>query len=135
MSINAQKLVESQNFEIDKKADDTISTNIDGLYYLRSGDPYILNDMGSLLRDAPTEDEATGCTTFVLFCFREEGNYEGIYTISNIYYHVWQHERSLWSGPLFFFGYSTSSAHNMDVNESIKVNTDDDGITTVDEYV
>lgn len=109
-------------------------TAISGLYYLRDDDPFDFQDRGSLLRNAPLENEVTLCGMFVIFPFAEEAIYVGTYTVFNIYYHIWQKvpENPL-EGELFELGYSTSDDHNAFMNESIMINTSE-FITVTDNY-
>jgi len=110
-----------------------LSQTISGIYYLRDDDPpgeNNRNDVGSLLKEAPSENETTFCDWFVLFHFAEEGVYSGINTVSNIYYHFWQESTGLTE---FEIGYSTSNKFGVDVNESIFITTND-YVSFVDNY-
>jgi PKD repeat protein len=100
----------------------TMMTNVNGLYFLRGYDQYNKNDVGSLLRASPEENESTQCGMFINFHFAEGGIYSGTTEISNIYYHFWQQNLGLgW----FNLGYSTSSNNTADFNESIPIDTND----------
>ena len=65
-----------------------ITSEINGLYYLRDDDPFNYQDKGSLLKNAPLENVVTCCGMFVLFPFAEEAIYVETYTVFNIYYHI-----------------------------------------------
>jgi hypothetical protein len=101
-----------------------ITIDINGLYYLRGIDPLNHQDKGSILRNISIENEVTFCGLFILFHFAEQNDYSGIYTINNIYYHIWQKAPgSPFEGEEFDLGYSTLKDHDIFVNESIMINT------------
>lgn len=111
-----------------------IQTNVSGLYYLRDDDLENMTDAGSLLRDAPLENEVTFCGAWVVFHFSEEGTYSGTNRIFNIYYRLWQKTpENPFEGEIFDLGYTTSGAHGGPMNESITINTSE-CITLVDNY-
>ncbi len=100
-----------------------IDTVIDGLYYLRDDDPLNWEDVGSLKKDSPIENETTRCGMFVNFHFNQSGIYTRESKIFNIYYHLWQ--KSFIQELEYEVGYSTSSEHAAGFNESIWIDTND----------
>jgi hypothetical protein len=111
-----------------------LNTTISGLYYLHDDDPFNYPDWGSLLRNAPLENEVTFCGAFVKFSYAEMDIYVGTYTVFNIYYHIWQKVPEYpFEGELFELGYSNSDDPNALMNESIMINTSE-FITVADNY-
>ncbi|MEM0467119.1 MAG: PKD domain-containing protein [Candidatus Thermoplasmatota archaeon] len=96
-------------------------------YYLRDDDPipgqHSRLDFGLLLQQPPETNERTECHTFIIFKFTENETHQPT-TISNIYYHIWQHKPDEWSYKLFGLGYSTLPSFDTSMNESIGINTD-----------
>jgi hypothetical protein len=99
-----------------------IETKVEGIYYLRDDDPLNWEDVGSLLKDLPIENETTRCGMFVNFHFAQEGTYTDLTIINNIYYHFWQ--KGYDHGD-YEIGYSTSAAHAAGFNESIMLDIND----------
>jgi len=135
LSIGIFFIAISTNFSIGNNLEtliieDTVQ-QIDGLYYLRGVDPQDLGDEGTLLRNAPTENEYTSCGAWIQLQFAEEDNYTEVYAINNMYFHFWQ--RNFIALPVFELGYNTESYHSPGMNESISVDTSD-CITIVDDF-
>jgi hypothetical protein len=98
------------------------TSNISGIYYLRDNDPLNWSDVGSLLKEIPTENELTQCGMFVNFHYAEPGNYIETNTIYNIYYRFWQKRDN---EGIYEIGYSTSAEHSAPCNEYLVVDTKD----------
>jgi hypothetical protein len=98
------------------------TSNIGGIYYLRDNDPLNWSDVGSLLKELPTENELTQCGMFVNFHYAEPGNYMETITIYNIYYRFWQKRDN---EGIYEIGYSTSAEHSAPCDEYLVVDTKD----------
>lgn len=108
----------TENFKLVK-----LTTNdISGIYYLRENDPLNMSDVGSLLRNQPSEHELTQCGMFINFHYAEPGHYIETNTIFNIYYHFWQKRDN---DGVYEVGYSTSGDNAAPCNEYFIVDTND----------